>query len=106
MVQVRAVAPGEAIEDGSMYSILWDDATEEIPYKTRVGIPIDQRITIIKYLRFICREWWCQCKDSIARLDGIAPGEFGPWVKADCRFSIWHAQQYMRAARRRNLIVR
>jgi hypothetical protein len=74
---VRPVAPDEPLIDGGMYCIEWDDphaAAAERAYKERFGIPLTERIVITKFLRFICGEWVAQCKDSIAKLNGVVVG--------------------------------
>jgi hypothetical protein len=66
MLKVRPIAPGEPLIDGGLYCIKWDeaDATLLPAYKAKWGIQSQERITIVKFLRFIGGEWRAQCKDS------------------------------------------
>jgi hypothetical protein len=70
MLVTRRVLADEVLVDGGLYCIRWNDAAEIQLYRDRQNIPATEQITITKVLRFFAGEWWCQCKDSLARLNG------------------------------------
>lgn len=97
-IQVRPVAADEPLVDGGMYSIEWDEETEPMrAYYDKHGISPTEKIQIVKFLRFICGEWWCQCKDSIARLEGRVVAQVVSIVSLStvvgCTGSAVHARQ-------------
>jgi hypothetical protein len=75
MLMTRDVAADETLLDGGLYCIAWCNDSETQAYRERMGIASDEPITITKFLRFFGDEWWCQCKDSLARLDGIVTAQ-------------------------------
>lgn len=76
MLHVRPHAPDEPLIDGGMYCIEWNEADAELlpAYKERQGIPATEKIVITKFLRWMHGDWWSQCKDSVAHLNGVVVG--------------------------------
>jgi hypothetical protein len=75
---IRAVEPDEPFIDGGLYCIEWANKDEQHAYTDAHGLPRTERFLISKFLRFLPElghpfgEWYCQCKDSIAPLNGEA----------------------------------
>jgi hypothetical protein len=74
-LRVRGVADDEQLIDGGLYLIRWDDETEVQLYRDSISLKGTEPIYIAKFLRFFSGEWWCQCKDSLARLNGAVVGQ-------------------------------
>jgi hypothetical protein len=74
LLTVRDVPAGEPLVDGNLYIVDWDNADEVQKYRDEINVPSTEPILIAKFLRFICGEWRTQCRDSVARLDGVIVG--------------------------------
>jgi hypothetical protein len=75
LLTVRPVASDEALVDGALYVIDWANAAEVQAYRDEIGAPRNEPILIAKFLRYMGFGWWCQCRDSFARLDGVVVEE-------------------------------
>lgn len=68
---VRPVSPDEALVDGGLYLIQWTNVADIDAYESRTGM---RPTHIVKFLRYIGWEWFYQCAEGLARLDGIVLG--------------------------------
>ena len=73
-ILVRPFAVDESIVDGDLYVIQWTNQDEVEAYRDKTGKALPNG-DIAKFLRYIGGEWYCQCKDSFARLDGEVTGK-------------------------------
>jgi hypothetical protein len=72
LITVRPVGDDEPLVDGGLYVIAWSNEEEVQVYRDSINLPATELVVeIAKFLRYIGGEWWCQCADSLARLDGI-----------------------------------
>jgi hypothetical protein len=71
---VRAVSEGELLIDGGLYVIEWSNEAEVQAYRDSINLASKEPVVIAKFLRYFSGEWWCMCRDSFARLDGIVVG--------------------------------
>jgi hypothetical protein len=69
-LQVRPVAPDEALIDGDLYLVAWANADEVKVYTDAKGIASTDRFLIAKFLRYTPFGWFVQCRDSFAELNG------------------------------------
>jgi hypothetical protein len=69
-LHVQPVAPDETLIDGGLYIIDHNNEGEVQAYREHMGIKSKDPILIAKFLRWVGYEWYTQCKDSIASLDG------------------------------------
>jgi hypothetical protein len=70
----RPLAADEAIVDGDLYVIEWANADEVAAFRDSKGRALAHN-QIAKFLRYICGDWYTQCNDSVARLDGNIIGK-------------------------------
>jgi hypothetical protein len=68
MLLTRPVDPAEALTDGGLYAIRWDNEIESQIYRDSIGISTGGHIVIAKFLRFVAGEWWCLCADNLTPL--------------------------------------
>ncbi len=69
------MASDEPLIDRSLYLIDWEDDADVQCYRDKIGVAATEKIVIAKFLRFVGGEWWCQCRDSLTRLNGVVVGE-------------------------------
>jgi hypothetical protein len=72
-LRIRQVAPDEPLIDGGLYifECPWKDADnpDEIKaYCDKMGVPVTEKVTVMKFLRFAAYEWYYLCNQGIGSL--------------------------------------
>jgi hypothetical protein len=73
MLRTRPVAPDEPLIDGHVYVLELGasaDGDEAAAYREKWGMLPGEKFVIAKVLRWIGGEWYAQCRDSVASLEG------------------------------------
>lgn len=69
--RTRPVAPDEDLIDGALYVFEcdWKGDSEAVrEYCEKMGAPMGSKNVIMKFLRFVCGEWWYVCNQGIGKL--------------------------------------